>query len=287
MKSLEIERRSVKKVKDFICFNTYLRVVNQVIFKEYIYPLLEFKSNKNWNIKASKRLKEDHGIYLCPMTLKKHLRDLINGKRLSVAASDFISGFSYKNSPLSRYEKDSVYARLDLLTHLYIYEDINYIGLPANQLLYCSHKYSNIVACERNIDMARFMYKMKSEFIKNKNVDIIHGDILDYLAVTDKKFNLFDFDFMCAINSEILNKLANCIARTAMKTSIISIVSIGGRRITIKEYERLMPYSLIFKLENKGFKIITKPFSGRYKDHKFPMRYELFTIKHLENDNGR
>ena len=281
MDSLKVKDK-IANVSNFICFNTSLRIINQVIFREYLSPLLEIKSNKDWEIRVCDKLKLEYGIDLLPRTIKKYLTDLKKGRRNAIAASDFTSKIPEKSIPLSRYEKDSIYARLDLLIHLYLQEEINYIGLPANQLLAFSHKYHNIVACERDYKMAQFMYKMKSELITNKNVEVVQSDIIDYLEKTDKKFNLFDFDLMCALNPLILSRLINCIARTSMDTSVISIVSIGGRKITTKEYERLMPYLFIFKLKKKGFQFINKPFSGRYKDHRFPMRYELFVIKRME-----
>ena len=278
----EIEKRFTKRVKDFVCFNTHLRIVNQIIYKEYVCPLLEGKSNSNWYKKASERLEKDHGIFVSPATLIAHLRDIKNGKRSPVAASDFTSGFSYDSLPSSRYEKDALHARLDTLIHTFILEDTHYVGLPANQIVATSQKYDNISACEKDFDMYKFMYHLKDLVIKNKNVDIFNNDILYYLEQTDKKFNVFEFDFMGIITPRLVNRIANCITRTSMDTSIVSIVSIGGRKITIKDYERMMPYSLIFQLRNKGFGLHCKSISGRYIDHKSPMRYELLVIKKEE-----
>jgi hypothetical protein len=83
---------------------------------------------------------------------------------------------------------------------------------------------------------------------------------------------------MGVINPELIKDLTSCINKTAKNRALIAIISTSGRKITIERYKKLMPKLLISKL-NKEFSIINKPFSGRYKDHTAPMRYELLVIE--------
>jgi hypothetical protein len=58
----------------------------------------------------------------------------------------------------------------------------------------------------------------------------------------------------------------------------VNIVTTIGRRITEKEYRRLMPFEIINKIEDNGFKVIMN-YSGGYNDRIAPMRYEFLALE--------
>jgi hypothetical protein len=272
----EKDRRFTKRVKNFVCFNTHLRIVNQIIYKEYIFGL--WNNRKDWEFMASIRLAKEHGIISTPNTLKVNLSKIKNKNRSAIAASDFTSGLSYTSVPLSRYEKDAMHARMEVLEHQFINRPTYYVGLPANQIIAVSRQYDRVVACEKEYLMSKFMFDMNRYVGKENNITIHNKDILDFLKHTRRKFNIFDFDFMWIISPELIKNLALCIKRTSKDRALIAVTSAGGRKITEKRYKELMPKLLISEL-NKDFSIINKPFSGKYKDHIIPMRYELLVIE--------
>jgi hypothetical protein len=281
----EIERRFTKRVKDFVCFNTHLRIVNQIIYKEFIFGL--WNKRKNWQVPASERLKREHGIEVAPSTLKSHLLNIKNGKRSGIAASDFTAGISYESSPLSRYEKDALHARMEMLVYQFIDGPTHYVGLPANQIIAAAEQYDNVVACEKDYLMSRFMFDMDRHINKRKNVSVENKDVLDFLEHTNKEFNIFEFDFMGIVTPELIERMVWCVKKTSMDRALIAIVSVGGRKITIKEYKSLMPQTFISELEDdEAFSVVGKPFSGKYKDHKTPMRYELLIVERKSSAAG-
>lgn len=278
----EIEKRFTKRVRNFVCFNTHLRIVNQVIYKEFIFGL--WNKRKNWADTASERLRRDHGIEVAPRTLMSHLSMIRNGTRNGIAASDFTTGLSYESKPLSRYEKDAMHARMEMLIHQFMDGPTHYVGLPANQIIATSKQYDSVVACEKDYLMSKFIFDMNRHIGKGTNVNVQNEDILDFLERTHREFNVFEFDFMGIVTPDLIERMAHCVKRTTMDRALVAIVSVGGRKITIKEYESLMPETFIAELESDGmFSLVSRPFSGRYKDHKTPMRYELFVIERSQS----
>ena len=263
----EIERKFTPKIDNFICYNTHLRIINQIIYEEC------FRTNGNkWVAYASARLIKEFGIYRADDTLERMLRNIRNGSRLGVALS------SFANKMTSRYEKDVMYSKVEMLIHEHLGDDLSYIGLPANQIVSLIQKYSNIWAYEVNKDTFKFMAFLNK--VMDKKAIVINDDIFSFIDLPcpeDKSnmFNIFDFDLMCALNENIIDKIINMLNVSAKKTSIVSIISIGGRHISSKEYNNLMP--ILYRKINKFFNIKTL-YSGRYKDLKFPMRYELFVL---------
>jgi len=279
MDAQEIERRFTPRVKDFVCYNTHLRVVNQIIYKEFIFA--KWEGRDDWAERASVRLERDHGITRTPSTLQSMLGQIRNGTRDGIAASDFTQGFSYESIPASRYEKDAMHARMDILIHERLDgRQLHYAGLPANQIVSVARRYNTVAACEKDQKMATFMFDMNRYISQSDYVKIYNEDIFEFLERTNKKFNVFEFDMMCALDSQIIRRMARAVLKTALSPALIAVVSIGGRHISKFEYECLMPYVLIGELEKSAeWSVTNNPFSGRYKDIKIPMRYELLIIE--------
>jgi DNA-binding CsgD family transcriptional regulator len=252
--------------------------VNQIIYKEFVWA--KWEGRNDWAERASVRLERDHGISRTPGTIQSLLGQIKNGSRNGIAASDFTQGLSYDSIPSSRYEKDAMHARMEILIHEHLYgHRLHYIGLPANQIVSVARAYDTVVACEKDKQMTRFMFDMDRYINQSSRVRIYNEDVFDFLERTNKKFNVFEFDMMCALNSKMIKRMAQAVLRTALSPSLIVVVSIGGRHISTYEYEVLMPYVLIGHLEKSAeWSIINHPFSGRYKDIKIPMRYELLVI---------
>lgn len=265
-----------KHLNNFVCSNTYLRLVNQTIYEEYVFE--KWNKTKNiWAKKARSRLKKTYGINVSLNTLTNNLLKIKKKERNPIAASCFISD-KYEGKSSSRYEKDMMHSQMDILRHQFIFEKTNYIGLPANQIVSVSNKYDYIVACEKNFLMAQFMSDMNKYISKNNNLVVKNLDIFEYIKDNEKYFNIFELDLMTYVNMDLINKIVNCLNKASMNRSLVAITTIGGRKITINEYRRIMPSKLVSALSN-NFTVINKPFSGKYKDHKMPMMYELFVIE--------
>lgn len=269
---MEIKKGSPPTINNFTCYNSHLRLVNYIIYQEYINAKRE--NRNDWALNASNKLKE-YGIERTPTTLISTFASIRNGTRSPIASSGFAN-------IQSRYEKDAMYARLEIYIHEYLYETF-YVGLPANQLIDVVKKYDNVVACERDEVMFNFMIDL-NKYIIEKDIEIENDNVFNYLNSTSKKFNVFDLDLMEAVNEERIINIADGIKRTAMDIAIVLLVSIGGRHISIAEYKNLMPKRLIDELEKDGlWKVINNPFSGKYKDVIIPMRYEILVIEKQRN----
>lgn len=252
------------------------QIINQVVLKEYIDYCRNGKSY-DWKIKA-KEILEYYGILLKESSIEIIRNQLKYGKRKSYASS----AFKELNKLGSRSGKDVMYGQLEMLSHLYLkpYNEINYVGLPANQILYMIKKYGNVVACELNKDMYRFMSDARKLFAPNSTADIYEKDIFEYLNQTNKEFSLFDFDLMVYLNDELIERIVNVISKTAENISIANIVSCIGRKKTELQYKNIMPNLFLGKIREKGFKTL-KYFSGGYVDNVVPMKYEFFVIERL------
>lgn len=286
MDAQEIDRRLTPRVKNVVCYNTHLRIVNQIIYKEFIFA--KWEGRNDWAERASVRLERDHGITRAPRTLRSLLGQIRNGSRDAVAASDFTQGISYDSVPSSRYEKDAMHARMETLICEYLDgHKLHYVGLPANQIVSILRTYDTIVACEKDPQMAKFIFDMNKYICKSPWVKVHNGNIFDFLENTNRKFNVFEFDMMCAINSKMIRRIANTTLKTALSPALIVVISIGGRHISTNEYETLMPGTLIGEIEKSGeWSVINNGWyaGGRYKDIKIPMRYELLVIQKDDDD---
>lgn len=265
------------QIQNIECYNSQIRIINQIIYKEFYYSILE--GRKNWAECACEKLNTWYGIKLGISRIKQILKDIKSGKRTAVAASDFVSEVSRNSKPASRYSKDCVISQFDLLVNEFIDSEKRYVGLPANQIISVSNKYDYVVACEKNKDMYKFMETISLYIGKKCNVHIENKNIIEYLNNTKEKFNVYELDLMEAININTIEKISDIINKTSMDISAVSITTTGGRNITIDNYKKLMPNKLAEKLIERGFKFKSKIYSGNYKDVIMPMRYELFVIK--------
>lgn len=264
------------KTGDFTCINSQLRLINFIIYYEYIQAKRDKRTD--WADRAAAFLWDNYAIERSPGTLISMFASIKNKTRNAISASYFAGDLE----PKARYGKDLMYARLDVYIHEVLKNSRRYyVGLPANQLIYVSNKYNSIVACERDAKMFEFMTDLNKYVINDSRVAVEHTDIISYLETTDKKFNVFDLDLMEALTPSKIEQIANAIVRTAMDPAIVFVVSMGGRHITKKEYERLMPVLLETKLESGGWKIRGEPYSGRYKDFVMPMRVEILTLDRI------
>jgi len=248
------------------------QIINQAIFEEYVLSIWE--KRKDWTSRALERLKP-YGITLVEGTLKLYLRELKSGKRDAMGTSAF--GNKLFKQFGCRSGKDGMYKQMEILEHMFIPDPV-YIGLPANQILYMIGKYGeNTFACEIDPDMFRFMFSLKRHFASSIPATIFASEIIGFLEDTPRKFSVYDLDFMRHVEPFMIKRLAGCIARTTMETSVISVASCIGRSTTKKKYRSLMPMMLIKALEKNGC-LVGYSYSGSYSDSITPMRYELLVV---------
>jgi len=249
------------------------QIINQIIFEEYI---LGFQQRKaGWTSKAKKRL-EHYGIDLAESTLNSYRIQLKNGARSAIASSSFGGKLYEEIGP--RVGKEGMYKQIDLLSHIFL-DEPDYIGLPANQLVYVARKYGGrVVACERGRKMYEFMSNLKRCFVPSLPVHIHPGDVFSFLETTEKRFSLYDLDLMQHLYKDNIKRIAVAIARTSKPISVVSIASCVGRARTEKEYKNLMPGLFIEELKKNGC-VTIEQYSDGYSDRVTPMRYELLVIE--------
>ncbi|MFA5048367.1 MAG: hypothetical protein WC516_05100 [Patescibacteria group bacterium] len=277
-----IQEKLTPKIDNFTCYNSHLRLVNFSIYNEYVQAKRE--GRKDWANRATKWLLKNHGISRTPGTLISMFASIKNGSRSTISSSGFIGD---DLDPQSRYEKDAMYARFEVYIHEFLYNvDTNYVGLPANQLVHVAQNYNSVVACEREQNMAFYMRDLNRFIVKKSNVRVEQIDIFDYLKTTKNRFNVFDLDLMESLSAPRIEYIAKMIKRTALDRAAIVLVSVGGRHITKKEYEQLIPSKFVQELELSGvWKVINSaPFCGRYKDLKMPMRFVVLVIERQTPD---
>lgn len=258
-----------------ICPNTRHRIINQIIYEEYIRGV--WINRSDWKTKAQERLLQ-FGIELTTSILEQYRKNIKEGKRDPICISNF-SGGVFDGAYASRYGKDNMYKQFKLLTSISI-KDPTYIGLPANQILSINKEYGyeNVYACELNIDMAQFMFDLQRHFSPPGEVShLINQDIFNYLSTTDNKFSVYDLDLMCQVSENFIDILINCIARTSKDKCVVNIATSVGRGITNKQYDSLMPSTFIEKISNK-MKVVSH-YSDGYNDRVVPMRYEFFVLE--------
>jgi len=263
-----------------ICPNTRHRIINQIIYEEFIAALWDRR--RNWTRPARRRLLE-YGIDLSEGVLVTYRRQIRNGERDPISAPSF-SGDLFNGSYASRYGKDGMYKQFEMWQRFYVKTKGKYVGLPANQILSITRDFGaeNTFACERDEVMAAFMFDLQRYFSKPPHATVIKKDIFEYLESSNNTFSIFDFDLMCQANTEgLLERLAACVSRTARFPAIINIATTVGRWITDEEYRSLMPYELIRQLRAHGIDTIDS-YSGGYNDRIIPMRYEFLALSDLE-----
>ena len=267
-----------------ICHNTRHRIINQVIYEEFIFGLL--LKTSNWEEKAVKRL-SNFGINLSSITLKMYQGLLKTGKRDPASIANFSSMFENEELYTSRYGKDGMYKQLHMMISLWLRNgERKYVGLPANQILSINKEfgYENVVACERDKVMSEFMFCLQRHFSPSGNhATLINDDIFNYLSKTDKKFSIYDFDLMCCIDSNnILNKLIDNISKTSMDKCVVNIATTIGRKISESTYRSIMPGQFIEKI-SKTMNVVGHHSDG-YNDRVIPMRYELFMLERKQDE---
>jgi hypothetical protein len=260
-----------------VCPNTRHRLINQIIYEEFILALWEKRSG--WARKARRRLLE-YNIDLTEGVLHTYKRQIKDGARDPISASNF-SGDVFGGTHASRYGKDGMYGQFHMWEMFYIEGTKRYVGLPANQLLCANQHYgsANVFACEKNKVMSRFMFDLQRHFSQPPYSTIVNEDIFTYLEQTDNQFSVFDFDLMCHANSDgLVDRLARCIVRTATDVAVINIATTVGRWIDEIEYRSIMPGKLVRKIQRISDFCVFNSCSGGYNDKVVPMRYEFLVI---------
>ncbi len=241
------------------------QIINAIVFKE------KTSNNINW-IKSAKAKLEKFGIFLSSSRILQIDRELRNGVRNPIAASAF------RGKIVSRYGKDLMYMIMKTLSEEYINNQKMYVGLPADQIVDTIHKYDTVVACERHSDMFLYMKELNRIYNFKNNATLVNNDILKFLKTTDRKFNIYDFDFMCYVNNKLISEVASAVNNTCMDTFIINIATCIGRKITEDQYRQLMPSCIDSELSKCNIEVITCR-SGSSRDTVTPMRYEILVCK--------
>lgn len=245
--------------------NTANRLINAAIIKHYI----EYSGQKDWAYAAADELKQ-FNISISIPRLRQFFVALKRNTRDDRSASNF------NGKIFTRSEKDGMYRELDAIASIFVGPH-HYVGLPANQLLSVCRKYHTVVACERDEKMFEFMKKMSGLF--NLTAELVHGDIIEHLLNTPRKYNLFDIDLMTYANKNNLpEKVAQAIISAADDVAVVCLITCGGRKISTMEYDAIMPDKLFNNIKDGGLRVIYHK-SGHYVDQIIPMRYEIFVVE--------
>jgi hypothetical protein len=261
-----------------ICPHTRHGIINQVMYEEYMRALWD-GCPVGWEVAASQRLGE-YDISLSREVLRTYKTQIRNGKRDPSAASNF--GLKmFEGTFAVRQGKDMMYAQFHVWTDLQLGQaERQYVGLPASQVLSVARHYGaeSVCACERNPARAKFMFDLQRHFSRPPYAEVVNADIFSFLAETNARFSVFDFDLMCQANSEgFVDSLVAAVCRTAMTRASINVATTIGRWITEKEYGLIMPGKMVDGLSG-DFKILGTR-SGGYNDRVVPMRFEFFAIE--------
>jgi hypothetical protein len=226
---------------NIICPNTRHRIINQIIYEEFIRSVWFKKSS--WTNNVVNKLK-DFNISLSESAILSIKRELQTGKRDPISISNFSSGI-FDGTYASRYGKDGMYKQFKLWVHSWIDKfDWSYVGLPANQILSVNKEYgsNNVHACEKNELMTKFMLSLQRHFsVPGDYAHIINADIFYYLDFTPNKFSIYDFDLMCNVNNEsFIETLVDRIVKTSKNKCVINIATPIGRKISERNYKQIM-----------------------------------------------
>lgn len=267
-----------------ICPNTRHRIINQVMYEEFIYALI--KKELHWEIKASERL-SNFGILLSPQTLLMNRKKIQSGERDPACIANFSGNISDGEVYTSRYGKDGMYKQLKMMVDLFtnVSERV-YIGLPANQILSVikEYGYRNVVACDKNEGMVSFMFNIQRYFgSPGKFATTLNQDIFEYLETTERKFSVYDFDLMCHITAEnLVDKLASSVMKTSMDRCVVNIATTIGRKIDELTYRLIMPNDFMNAIKDKMN--VIHHYSDGYNDRIIPMRYEMFVLDRKKDE---
>jgi hypothetical protein len=278
-----LEEREVNSTRNLpvyiICPHTRHRIINQVIYEEFVYGLLA--KELHWENKAAERL-ASYGIILSPQTLLMHRKKIQSGERDPACVANFSGSVGEGEVYTSRYGKDGMYKQFKMLIDLWVPRgQRSYVGLPANQILSVvrDYGYENVVACEKNEGMVYFILNLQRYFGKaGQYATVIKDDIFSYLDKTDKRFSIYDLDLMCHISSEnLIDKLVHSISSTAMDKCVVNIATTVGRKISEQTYRLMMP-GLFLDGIKKEMNVVGH-YSDGYNDRIIPMRYEMFMLE--------
>ena len=261
-----------------VCPNTRHRIINQVIYEEFISAL--WSGQEMWEEVAHLRLKE-YDIDVSSGVLKSYKAQIKNGSRSPISSSNF-SNSLFGSSFSSRYGKDAMYGQFSLWEKIYLKDQEKiYVGLPANQILFINQMYGaeNVFACDSDEYMIRFMVGLQEHFSNRPHANIFYGNIFDFLSDTDVKFSVYDLDLMCHANAPgLVSQTAKGIVETAQDRAVINIATSVGRWISEETYFSIMPGELIAEIEKYGYNVLDV-FSGGYNDRIIPMKYEFLAIE--------
>ena len=257
------------------CGPTKHRVINQIIFEEYI------NKPDGWANRAIERLKK-YRIEITKNTLLSYRRKLISGLRDPSTVS--LYGGTSNSNFTSRYGKDGMYLQFKLWCDIFVSEP-RYIGLPANQILAVSKDFSpeKVVACEKDKSRCEHMKKMQTYFSEPPYATIKNADIFKFLMNTNIKFSIYDFDLMCHISQNVIEKVVSAVARTSMKRAGINIATTIGRKITESQHNNMVPSLILDACKNKNLEVI-KYYCNGYNDRVMPMRYIFLAINNRRVD---
>ena len=261
-----------------VCPNTRHRIINQVIYEEFISSL--WSGQESWEDVAQLRLKE-YDINVSSGVLKSYKAQIKSGVRNPISSSNFGNSL-FGGSFSSRYGKDSMYGQFSLWEKIYLKEDRKvYVGLPANQILFISQLYGpeNVFACDSNEYMIKFMSNLQVHFSQEPYANVFYGNIFDFLSDTDVKFSVYDLDLMCHANSPgLVSQIARSVTETSKDRAVVNVATSVGRWISEEDYLNIMPNDLVCEIEKCGFKVVDV-FSGGYNDRIIPMKYEFLAIE--------
>lgn len=252
--------------------NARHQIINQIIIEEYVNACKE--KRRNWIGTVQKRL-QHYGIEISRGCISCYCRELKTGIREASVTSSF--GGNLYGDAGSRTGKNGMYKQLDLLVDLFL-DEVDYVGLPANQILHITRKYKKVVACEIDKDMFEFMRNVKARFAPDSNTSIYRENIFSYLERTAEKFSLYDLDLMQHLYDKDINKIVALISKTCKKRCIVNVASCIGRARSRQDYMSTVPRFFTKKFPQHRCYVIHH-FSGNYSDRVTPMQYELFVIE--------
>jgi hypothetical protein len=253
-----------------VCGATKYKVINQIIFEEYI------RNRNGWAERAIERLKR-YNISITAGTLSTYKRELIRGDRNPATIS--IYGGTSNSHFASRHGKDGMYSQFKLWCDIFV-DTFQYVGLPANQILAISKDFGAeyVVACEKNKSTYNHMKNMQTYFSEPPYAIIKNKDIFKFLEETNMKFSIYDFDLMCHISEKIISKIIHSVNRTAMEKVVVNIATTIGRKITEEQYYNMVPNSILEACKKHELNVL-KYHCGGYNDRIMPMRYVFLAIE--------
>lgn len=247
------------------------QLLDYYILKEYVLA----GKRRGYAAKVQKDLADTHEVLVKEHNVLSRVKAIRAGDPLRPSAD--VSG-----TPSSREGKDQNYAAFVSLVDIFLprVTERAYVGLPANQLDYISHRIGGrIVAVERHLDRVRELQKLNS-FIRSRrpgaSLKVVHGDIWEILSGSEEKFNVFDLDLMCPIEERNMRWAKAIFDAARPGRSLLHLTTTCGRSITQRQHEK---YTNRFRsnLARVGF----EPFGSSsflYRDRATPMRCERFVL---------